>query len=132
MDTCLDSAVQLRLEGGEDVDAVLEVALVHRLLRPPHRHEQRATDQRVLLGPSLARLPPEKYGSKVTGTVFKSLFNIQNQFQRVFEPPKRHHLKPCLSNWNLKASWSELIGNLKFGDFSGVVQLISDDDQAKK
>ena len=58
LDTCLDSAVQLRLEGGEDVDAVLEVALVHRLLRPPHRHEQRATDQRVLLGPSLARFPP--------------------------------------------------------------------------
>ena len=96
LDTCLDSAVQLRLEGGEDVDAVLEVALVHRLLGPPHRHEQRATDQRVLLSPSLARLPPEKYGSKVTGTVFQSLFNIQNQFQHVFEPQKRHHLKQAL------------------------------------
>ena len=56
--TCLDGAVELCLEGGEDVYVVLEVALVHRLLRPPHRHEQRTPDQRVLLSLPLAGLPP--------------------------------------------------------------------------
>ena len=56
--TRLDCAVELRLERGEDVYVVLEVALVHRFLRPPHRHEQRTADQRVLLSLPLAGLPP--------------------------------------------------------------------------